>query len=254
MIALDFTGKNVLVTGGSRGIGRATALAFAECGANVAITYSTNTEAAEKTRVEIQAFGVHSMAFVCDSGDERAIELAIEKIQSEWGSLDVLVCNAGIWNEGKITTLELSEFEGMMRANMTGTFLACKHAARVMTAQGSGSIVIISSTAGQRGESEHAHYAASKGAQISFTKSLASELATKGIRVNCVAPGWVNTDMTTATLQDATKSKKVFNTIPLGRVAEPIEIANAILFLSSTLASFITGEILNVNGGAVLCG
>ena len=254
MIALDFKGKNVLVTGGSRGIGRATALAFAECGANVAITYVTNSTAAENTRAAIEQFGSRAMAFACDSGDENAMILAIETITRAWGSLDVLVCNAGIWNEGKIETLEISDFENMMRANMTGTFLACKHASRVMTKQASGSIVIISSTAGQRGESEHSHYAATKGAQISFTKSLASELATRGVRVNCVAPGWVNTDMMNDTLQDETQSKKVFRTIPLGRVAEPIEIANAILFLAGPLASFITGEILNVNGGAVLCG
>jgi 3-oxoacyl-[acyl-carrier protein] reductase len=251
---VDFANKTILITGGSRGIGRATALEFARSGANVAFTYHTNREAAEVTAADIRDLGVPCLQIQAEASDEVATEQAIARCVSELGRLDVVVASAGIWEKAAIETMSVKEFDRMMRANMTGSFVLAKHAARVMKPVGSGSMVFISSTAGQRGEALHSHYAASKGAQISFTKSLAVELAPFGIRVNCVAPGWVETDMTRETLKDPAVGAEIRNVIPLGRPGRPEEIANAILFLASDRASFITGEILNVNGGAVLCG
>lgn len=251
---MDFKNKTVLITGGSRGIGRATALAFARSGANVAFTYHSNHAAAEETSDAIRAIGASCLRFRTEAVDERAVEHAIERSRSEFGGLDVVVASAGIWEEAAIDTMTMEEFERSMRANMTGSFVIAKHAARVMKEAGSGSMIFISSTAGQRGEALHSHYAASKGAQISFTKSLAVELAPFGIRVNCVAPGWVETDLTRETLRDSKIGEEIRRVIPLARPGRPEEIANAVLFLASDLASFITGEILNVNGGAVLCG
>lgn len=251
---LDFKNKNVCVTGGSRGVGLATALAFAKLGANVAITYAKDTAAAESAQRAIEQLGVKSLVLKADTFEEEAHAEFLRHIATTWGSLDVAIANAGIWRGAKIEEMAITDFREMMDVNMTGSFVLAKHAARLMKAQKSGSIVLVSSTAGQRGEAEHSHYAASKGALISFTKSLAGELAPFGIRVNCVAPGWVQTDMTAATLNDPRKRQGVLDAIPLGRPAEADEIANAILFLASNLASFVTGEVLNVNGGAVLCG
>ena len=253
MQAIDLGGRSALITGGSRGIGRATALAFVRAGANVTITYERNSASAEATLEAISEVDGDGMAVLVNLRSEDSVKNAVEEHVARFGSLDYLVTNAGIWEEAAVDEMSLEEFNRMMEINMGGTFLMTKHAVKEMKANGSGSIVIISSTAGQRGESFHSHYAASKGAQISFTKSLAAELAPT-IRVNCVAPGWVNTDMTSGTLHDEAQARRVLRTIPLGRVADPSEIANAVVFLASPLASFITGEILNVNGGAVLCG
>lgn len=251
---INLSGKNVLITGSSRGIGKATALRFAEAGANVAITYERNHEAAQDTINALSTLGIRTKQFKVAHRDEAALALAIDTIVADWGSLDAVVANAGIWKEAAVDRMTVDEFEETMEINMTFSFLLAKHAARVMKQQGSGAIVLVSSTAGQRGEAYHSHYAASKGAQISFTKSLAAELAPFGIRTNCVAPGWVATDMTLRTLEDPVEAEKVYSTIPLRRVGTPEEIANAIVFISSPLASFINGEVLNVNGGAVLVG
>ena len=251
---IDFTGKTILVTGGSRGIGLATVLAAAEAGANVGFTFEKNKLAAQSAIAHLRAIGREALSFQMSNTDEEAITSSIEETERKFGCLDVLVINAGIWNRAPIDEMTVEEYDEMMDINMKSTFLFAKHAARVMKKRRSGSIVIVSSTAGQRGESEHSHYAASKGAQISFTKSLAPELAPFGIRVNSVAPGWVRTDMTRGALEEEKTAAWVNRQIPLVRVAEPTEMANAILFIASPLASFITGEILNVNGGAVLCG
>jgi 3-oxoacyl-[acyl-carrier protein] reductase len=250
----EFQGKNVLITGGSRGIGRAAALLFAERGANVAIVFEKNVEAAASLVEEVEAFGVTCKSFRMSITDEAAWQMMIAEIAGAWKSLDVVVANAGIWAQARIDEMTLEAFRRTMETNMTGTFLTAKHAAIQMKKQRSGAIVIISSTAGQRGESEHSHYAASKGAQISFTKSLAVELAPFGIRVNCVAPGWVGTEMTAKEMLDPKMAEWITAQIPLGRVAAPSEIAEAICFLASPRSSFVLGEILNVNGGAVLCG
>ena len=251
---LDFKNKNVLITGGSRGIGLATATQFAKFGANVAFTYHQNEDAAKEVTHAIEVNGGKALALRAESYDEGALGPFVEKIIQEWGTLDVAVANAGIWNGAKIDQMTSQTFHETMEVNMTGSFVLAKIAAQQMKQQHSGSIVFISSTSGQRGESEHSHYAASKGAQISFTKSLAVELAPFGIRVNCVAPGWVYTDMTKNALDNSEVMVSLRHTVPLARPGQPEEIANAILFLAGPLASYITGEILNVNGGQVLCG
>ena len=251
---INLAGQSVLISGSSRGIGKATALRFAEAGANVAITYERNAAAATEVIDALSTLGVQSHSYQVRHDDEAGLASAIQDIVSRWGSLDMAVANAGIWKEAAVDEMTVEAFRETMEINMLFSFLIAKHAARQMKTQGHGSIVLVSSTAGQRGEAHHSHYAASKGAQISFAKSLASELAPYGIRTNCVAPGWVATDMTSQTLTNPEEAAKVLSSIPLGRVADPEEIANAILFISSPLASFINGEVLNVNGGAVLIG
>jgi 3-oxoacyl-[acyl-carrier protein] reductase len=170
------------------------------------------------------------------------------------GSIDHVVINHGIWKEAAIDAMTEAQFDETMNANVRGAFSVASAAARSMKARKSGHIVFIASTAGQRGEALHGHYAASKGALISLTKSLSSELAPLGVRVNCVAPGWVLTPMSEGALQDPAESKKVLATIPLGRVGSVDEIAGPVAFLCSRAAGFVTGEVLNVNGGAVLVG
>jgi 3-oxoacyl-[acyl-carrier protein] reductase len=171
-----------------------------------------------------------------------------------FGSLDVLVANAGIWKEAAIETMTDSQWRETIRFNLDSIYACSREAARVMLKQKRGTIILVSSTAGQRGEPFYSHYAATKGAIIAMTKSLAAELGPRGIRVNCVAPGWVATDMTAHTLSDPRERRKIRQVNPLGRVASPDEIAGPILFLASDLATYINGEILNVNGGSVLCG
>jgi 3-oxoacyl-[acyl-carrier protein] reductase len=172
-----------------------------------------------------------------------------------FGSLDILIANAGIWEGRAIEELTEAEWDRTMAVNLKSIYLCCHHAVRMMKPQGHGNLITVSSTAGQRGEAFHSDYAASKGAIISFTKSLASELGPSNIRVNCVAPGWVDTEMTTGALHgDPAEMKAILSLIPLGRVASPEEIAGPILFLASDLARHIQGEVLNVNGGSILCG
>ncbi|HEY6930565.1 MAG TPA: SDR family oxidoreductase, partial [Thermoanaerobaculia bacterium] len=172
---------------------------------------------------------------------------------ARWRRLDIVVNNAGIWEEDIAGAGRLDVWDRTLAVNVKGAYLVTDAAIPHLVRE-KGSIVFVSSTAGQRGESKHAAYAASKGALISYTKSLAAELGPHGVRVNCVAPGWVATDMTAATLADASSRSEIERTIPLGRVGEPGEIAGAILFLVSDLARFVQGEVLNVNGGSVLVG
>ena len=175
-------------------------------------------------------------------------------MKKDFGQIDILVNNAGIWKEAAIEEMTLDEWNEMMNINLTSVYLLSNLVVPGMKQNNFGRIINIASTAGQRGEAFHSHYAASKGGMISFTKSLASELGKFNITVNCVAPGWVVTDMTTDSLSDMETNKKVLSDIPLNKIAKPVEIAGPVLFLASNLASHITGEILNVNGGSVLCG
>ena len=179
--------------------------------------------------------------------------MMVDETVDRFGGVDILVNNAGIWKGSPIEELSPGEWDEMIAVNLTGTFGMIRAAVPHMKEAGRGRIINISSTAGQRGEALHSHYAATKGAIIALTKSLASELAGDGILTNCVAPGWVATNMTEETLagEDA---DAILSTIPLGRVARPEEVAGAVLFLASDLSTFVNGEVLNVNGGAVLCG
>jgi 3-oxoacyl-[acyl-carrier protein] reductase len=251
MISLQ--NKNVLVTGGSRGIGKACVELFLKAGANVAFTFQSAKNEAD--RVSSDYSGSSKLKqYKLNLADAKDIEKVIGFVLSEFGNVDVLVNNAGIWKEAAIDKMTLDEWNEMMNINLTSTYLITKLLVAGMKKNKFGRIINVASTAGQRGEAFHSHYAASKGGMISLTKSLASELGQHNITVNCVAPGWVVTDMTTDSLSDAEIYKKVLGDIPLNKVAQPEEIAGPVLFLASHLASHITGEILNVNGGSVLCG
>jgi 3-oxoacyl-[acyl-carrier protein] reductase len=256
---LSLVGKTALITGGSRGIGAETVRLFHAAGAQVAFNYRAARAEAEALAAECGdgCLGIqHELASAQQGTD------LVEKIVRHFGKLDILVVNHGIWppHDAPISTMTDAQWRQTMDINLDSVFGLVKAAAAQMKQQGrraadaAGHIVLISSTAGQRGEAFHADYAASKGALISLTKSLSSELAPDGIYVNCVAPGWVATDMSASALSDPVKSQKIFSGIPLGRVGRPMEIAGPILFLCTPLAGFISGEVLNVNGGAVLVG
>ena len=250
----DLKQRVALVTGGSRGIGRATAIRLAELGANVAINYAQDRQAANEVVAEAQALGVEAAAFQADVSKVADAERLVNETTARFKRLDILICNAGIWYGAPVDELSEELWDRTLEVNLKGTWTVCRAAVPVMKEQRFGRIVIVSSTAGQRGEADVSNYAASKGGQISFTKSLAPELAAFGINVNCVAPGWVETDMSGDALADKVRGPQIRSTIPLGAPATPDEIAQPIVFLCSSWARHITGEILNVNGGSVLCG
>ncbi len=253
---ISLAGKAALITGGSRGIGAAAVKMFARAGADVVFNYQRRRDAARQVEQEARKHGTRVEALKADLGRmadaRRLVQYTIERL----GRLDILVANAGIWpaEESPIEKMTEREWDEMIRINLKSVYAVTHFAAAHMIAQRSGRIIAISSTAGQRGEAFHAHYAASKGAIISFVKGLSAELAPHNILVNCVAPGWVNTDMARPVLGTKEGWKFATSSIPLRRVGTPEELAGPILFLASDLATFITGEILNVNGGAVLCG
>jgi 3-oxoacyl-[acyl-carrier protein] reductase len=254
MIEVNLNGKVALVTGASRGLGRATVLLLAQAGADVAVHYARNRKAAEAVAGQCWKLGVRAMSVQADMASSPQITRMFRNVKERLGRLDVLVCNAGIWKEAAIDRMTDRELSEMLDVNVSGVFACCREAARVMKRQKSGRIILVSSTAGQRGEAFHSHYAASKGAVISLTKSLAPELASHGILVNCVAPGWFDTDMSRPSLNNPKTKRQVLATIPLHRVGRPEEFAGAVLFLASDSSTFVTGEVLNVNGGAVLVG
>ncbi len=249
----DFTGQVALITGGSRGIGRAISRQFARAGADIVINYCADRESAEAVRQEALSTGVRAATVQADLAESGQVESMVASAVKAMGRLDILVNNAGIWEHNPITALSETRLKKTINTNLMGCFYAIMHAVPYMVRQKAGTIINIASTAGQRGEPFYSPYAATKGALIALTKSLAPELAGDNIRVNCVAPGWVETDMTIPTLQ-SDMAEDVLNQIPMGRVGSADEIAWPVLFLASDMAGFITGEIFNVNGGAVLCG
>ena len=251
---IDLKGKRAVVTGGSRGIGAATAVMLAHAGAEVGISYRTREKEALSVAAEIKRAGVRSWVVAADLGDREGVAGLFDECDREFGWLDIFVANAGIWPPEYVPLTEMTDeqWEEMMRANLDSVFYTVREAARRM-ADG-GKIIIVSSTAGQRGEAGHSHYAATKGAIISFVKSLAVELAPRDVQVNAVAPGWVDTDMAAAAFKSEDVREKVIATIPLGRLGSADDIAGPILFLCSKLSRHVTGEVLNVNGGSVLCG
>jgi 3-oxoacyl-[acyl-carrier protein] reductase len=246
-------GRVAIVTGGARGIGRATVFRLAEAGADVVINYARNEEAAAEVARLAREFDVQALPLRADVSDVGQTNGMVEATVKHFGRVDLLVANAGIWEGAPVEEMSEALWDRVIDANLKGTWTACRAVVPFMKKQGSGSIVIVSSTAGQRGEAGYSNYAASKGGQISFTKSLAAELA-PSIRVNSVAPGWVDTELNDVVFGDAPFKQKIVDTIPLGRVATGDDIALAIAFLASDWAASITGEILNVNGGSVLCG
>jgi 3-oxoacyl-[acyl-carrier protein] reductase len=256
-MVLDLSGVRALVTGGTRGIGRAIVDALASSAARVAETYLSNAEAADEFARELGSRNFEHMMLRADVTQERAVGTMMKRIEESWKGLDLVVLNAGIWERGPIGTMTLAEWRETININLSGAFIVVNEAMRLLTARDGNApkrVIFISSTSGQRGEAFYSHYSASKGALISLTKSLAVELAPQGITVNAVAPGWVRTEMTAAALADNATRKEIQRSIPLGRPGEPEEIASAVVYLASRQASYITGEILNVNGGSVLCG
>jgi 3-oxoacyl-[acyl-carrier protein] reductase len=241
-----------LVTGGSRGIGRATALALARAGADVALSYHTRKPEADEAVAAIRGLGRRAYAVGGDLGQPEIARSMMQHIQRELGGLDIFIANAGIWpaDEISLQDLPLERWRQTIQANLDSVFLSTQAALEIIRQQGR--IVIVSSTAGQRGEAFHADYAATKGALISLTKSLAIECAPE-VTVNCVAPGWVDTEMSEPALGNDSRAR-ITATIPLQRIATADDIAGPILFLCSRLARHVTGEVLNVNGGSVLCG
>jgi 3-oxoacyl-[acyl-carrier protein] reductase len=266
---LSLSGKVALITGGSRGIGAAAVRMFAAAGARVLFSYEKSQRQAEALVKELSGGNVASnvstdgtcAAVTCNlSGTETARELVASTVD-RFGRLDILVANHGVWpvEDAPIDGMRDAQWRNTVAVNLDSVFGLIKHSVAQMKKQersgpAAGHIVLVSSTAGQRGEAFHCDYAATKGALISMVKGLSTELAGDGIYVNCVAPGWVDTDMSAGALNNPKSRAAIFATIPLGRVAKPEEIAAPILFLCTPQAGFITGEIFNVNGGAVLVG
>ena len=249
---ISLAGRTALVTGGGRGIGRAVALQLARVGADVAITYLARAADAEAVAGEIRALGRQAVTVGGDLADPGTCDRMADTVHRALGRLDCFVANAGIWpaEDFPLSQLTYERWRATIAANLDGLFFSTRAALRIM-GEG-GRVVLISSTAGQRGEAFHADYAATKGAVIALTKSLAIECAPH-ILVNCVAPGWVDTEMCVSAFAGDGR-ERVRRTIPLQRIPLPEDIAGPVVFLCSDLARHITGEVLNVNGGSVLCG
>jgi len=253
MLSIDLNGKRAVVTGGSRGVGRAIALMLADAGASVGISYRSREPEAMKVAREIADRGARAFALGGDLADPATSDAIMARALSEFGGLDIFVGNAGIWSPDDVAIAEMSDqqWRRTLAVNLDAIFYSTRAAAR-MIADG-GRIVLVGSTAGQRGEAYHADYAATKGAMISMVKGIAVELARRDVTVNCVAPGWIDTEMCEKPYAGEGRAR-IEAGIPLGRVASPEDIAGPIVFLCSRLGRHITGEILNVNGGSVLCG
>lgn len=250
---INLKGKLTLITGASRGIGRAAAIIFARAGSDLVLNYFRNEKQAQKVASLAKKEGIRAEIFKADVSSRAQCKRMVDFTVKRLGKIDILVNNAGIWKFAPIEKMSQAQLKETLEVNLESVFYLTTLVVPVMKKQKQGNIINISSTAGQRGEAKHSHYAASKGAIISLSKSLSTELAPYNIRVNCVAPGWVDTDMSRSSLVGKDKDW-ILNQIPLGRAAQAKEIAGAILFLASDLATFITGEVINVNGGAVLCG
>jgi 3-oxoacyl-[acyl-carrier protein] reductase len=250
---IDLGGRRVLVTGGSRGIGAACCRLFARAGAAVLIHYQAAEERALALLAELRALSdAPHLLHRCDLRDAAEVRALFARVAAEWGALDTLVNNAGIWVPNPLSDFDAAGLDDTLAVNVAGSFLCAAAAVPLLEAAADGSIVNLTSTAGQRGEPLYSPYAASKGAMIAATKSWACELAPR-VRVNSVAPGWVDTDMTAAALAGDGR-RAALAAIPLGRIAAPEDVAGPVVFLASPLARHITGEVLSVNGGSVLAG
>ncbi|MCH8927350.1 MAG: glucose 1-dehydrogenase [Candidatus Marinimicrobia bacterium] len=250
---IDLTDKVIIITGGSRGIGAATAVAAAGQGAKVLVNFNSDENSAQSVASKIKESGGSVFIYKADVSDMTSVQDMVNSALEKWGKIDVLVNNAAIWKQAAIDNMSDMDVETTMTVNFNGTLNCIRAIVPTMKKQKSGSIINISSTAAQRGEAFHSHYAASKGAVASLTKSLASELGPDGIRVNVVCPGWTYTDMTTEVFKGGS-DKIISETIPLRRIGTPEDCASAIVFLASDDSSYITGISLNVNGGSVLTG
>ena len=243
-------GKVALVTGGSRGIGRAVAIELAKEGAAVAINYAGNKAAAEEVQSIITQMGGKAMIIQADVSDEKSAMQMVEEVIAQLGGIDILVNNAGITRDGLFIRMKEEDWNAVINTNLTGIFNCTKVAAKYMMKKRSGRIINMSSVSGIMGNAGQTNYAAAKAGVIGFTKSLAREMASRGITVNAVAPGFIATDMTAAMPEKA--QEHVLTSIPLGKMGKPEDIANAVLFLASDKASYITGQVIHVDGGMVM--
>nr|WP_297933347.1 3-oxoacyl-[acyl-carrier-protein] reductase [uncultured Lachnoclostridium sp.] len=242
-----FEGKVALVTGASRGIGREVAIQLASKGANVIVNYAGSKEAAEQVVKEIKEAGGQASPYQCNVNDFSAVKDMIDSIVKEYGSIDIIVNNAGITKDNLLLRMSETEFDDVIDVNLKGTFNVCKHAIRYMLKKREGRIINIASVVGITGNVGQANYCASKAGIIGITKSIAKEVAAKGVTVNAVAPGFIQTDMTNV-LSDKVK-QELLDSLPMKRIGTPTDIANAVCFLASDNASYITGHVLEVNGG-----
>jgi len=251
---IDLNGKTALVTGASRGIGRASAILLARAGANLVIGYHRDEASAHAVLTEIRRAGKHAVSVPGDISRREDVENLFLRARETFGPIHIVVANAGIWKRAPIDEMSDRQWQEMIDTNLRSDFLVCQMAIPEMKRIREGSIILMGSTAGQRGEPYYSHYAATKGGLISLTKSLAVEVGMYNIRVNCVCPGWVDTDMCREVFSDQEFRRSVIETTPLRRIATAEDVAGAVLFLASGLSRHVHGEILNVNGGSVLCG
>jgi 3-oxoacyl-[acyl-carrier protein] reductase len=253
---ISLAGKAALITGGSRGIGAATVRLFAQAGGDVVFSYHRNRDAAAQVEQDARKHGTRIESFRADSGKMADAKKLVAFAHERLGRLDILVANAGIWNDTDIAIEQLHErdWDEMVRVNLKGVYTVVRQTVPHMINQRGGRIVMVSSVAGQRGTAFHSHYSATKGGIVSFAKALSTELARHNILVNCVAPGFVETEIWTSTARKLSKAKSLLAAYPLKRAAKPEEVAGPILFAVSDLATFITGEVINVNGGSFPCG
>lgn len=247
---MDLKGKNCIVTGGSRGIGKAIALTLAKLGANVAVTYSRSADAANEVVKEIEKSGSKGLALQADAASFEKAEDVITKVVEDWGSLDVLVNNAGITKDNLILRMNEEQWDAVIDTNLKSVFNYCKAAAKPMMRARGGSVINIGSVVGISGNAGQSNYSASKAGLIGFTKSYAKELASRNIRANVVAPGYIMTEMTEKLDEKVLESIK--QETPLGRAGNPEEVSNVVAFLASDLSSYITGEVLRVDGGMAM--
>lgn len=244
-------GKTALITGGARGIGAAITAALAAQGANVAVIYAGSQEKAEALCAQCaQDHGVQAQAYQCDVADFAAAKAVVAQVKKDFGTVDILVNNAGITRDGLLMMMKEADFDAVISANLRGTFLCMKAVARTMMKQRYGRIVNLSSVVGLRGNAGQVNYAASKAGVIGMTKSLAKELASRGVTVNAVAPGFIDTDMTAA-MPEAAKTATLAS-IPMQRLGAPEDIAKAVAFLASDGAAYITGQVIAVDGGMAM--
>ncbi|TVR64463.1 MAG: SDR family oxidoreductase [Gemmatimonadales bacterium] len=247
---LGLRGRRVLVTGGSRGVGRAVALVLTRAGAEVGVAYRSRGQDAEDLVARVRQLGGRGWSHSGDLRDPEVVARLFDVFEAEYGGVDVVVGNHGVWpaDHVPLARMELDQWRRTLEINLDGMFLVCREAARRLTA--GGRLIVVTSTAAQRGEAGHGDYAASKGALNSLVKGLAEELGVRGITVNAVAPGWVDTEMTESVLVGERRARAI-GEIPLGRIARPEDVAGPVVFLASELGRHVTGEILNVNGGSV---